>query len=215
MKRNILFVHGFGVMKDARGMFTEIVNQLPKDYNCILVDLNNKVENTILLNPFSKQIEILRIAKQQHFESETIDLICHSQGCTVAALANLPNIRKTIFLAPAVESNNEKTIAYFSKNPETKININGTSLLARRDGTFTSVPSEFWKEKELIDLVKLYENYTKTHDTIVIKALNDEVVSADVTVYFKTSKIIELEADHDFRNESREALIATLKDLLN
>ncbi len=54
MKHTVIFVHGFGVMKDARGMFTEIKNKLSKEgINCELVDLNRKDgEGNILLNTF-------------------------------------------------------------------------------------------------------------------------------------------------------------------
>ncbi len=214
MKHTVLFVHGFGVMKDARGMFTDIVSNLPEDYECILIDLNTKIGNTVFLNPFSKQVEVLKNARQ-NTGVEAVDLVCHSQGCVVAALANLPNLRKTIFLAPALESSSEKTIEYFSRNPETKIDKDNISTLARRDGTFTSVPSVYWKEKENLNLTEIYTNYLKTHDTYVVKASHDEVVLKDNNkICFDTSRVIELGADHDFRNESRGKLVATVKDLL-
>lgn len=214
MKHSVLFVHGFGVMRDARGMFTDIVSSLPEEYECTLVDLNTKIGNTIFLSPFSKQVDILKGVRRSSAQ-ETIDLVCHSQGCLVAALANLPNVRKAIFLAPALENNDKKMIEYFSRNPETKIDVEGTSTLARRDGTFTSVPSEYWKEIGSLDLNEVYNSFIKTHNTYVIKASQDEVVTKNNSkISFDPLQIMEIEADHDFTNNSREKLVTLVKSLL-
>ncbi len=41
--KTVIFVHGFGVMKDARGMFTDIADTLTAEgVRCVLVDLNTK-----------------------------------------------------------------------------------------------------------------------------------------------------------------------------
>lgn len=217
MKQTVIFVHGFGVMKDARGMFTEIADKLINNkINCVLVDLNKKdSEGNILLNTFSEQVKILKEIYEQN-KNDTVDLICHSQGCIVASLANLPSIGKTIFLAPPTENNNNKTIEYFIKNKLTTININGVSNLARRDGTFTIVPADYWKEKDKINIRSLYDIYTMNNDVYVVKGLLDEVVSnKQLNSIFSNAKILELEANHNFTGDVRHQLVKLCEDLVN
>lgn len=214
-KHIVLFVHGFGVMKDARGMFTDIKNSLPENTEAVLIDLNKKEGDNIYLNPFSTQVEILRDVRT-NYSDQKVDIICHSQGCVIAALAKLPNIRKTIFLAPALNNGYTKVVEYFSKKPNTKIDIEGVSMLARRDGTFTIVPSQFWKEKESLDIEDMYQRYITEHETYAIKALADEVVSNDdFSQVFDGATILSLEGNHDFTDDARTGLIKVCVDLVS
>jgi len=212
----VIFVHGFGVMKDARGMFTDIAGALTEQgYKCVLIDLNAKDnDGNILLSPFSKQVQILTTAYEDNKGNET-HIIAHSQGCVVTALANLPNIKKTIFLAPPTDNNAEKTISYFKKNPLTSIDLDGTSRLARRDGTFTLVPKEYWKEREPLDIASTYQTYITTHKTVVVKAAQDELVSnEEFASIFNDVEVTEIETNHDFADSGRGKLIAFCKKIL-
>lgn len=216
MNHTVIFVHGFGVMKDARGMFTEIAGALTESgISCVLIDLNIKDEvGNIVLNTFDEQVRILKEEYKKN-EDNTIDLVCHSQGCLVAALANLQGVRKTIFLAPPTENNIQQSIAYFSKNPLTFIDLDGTSKLARRDGTFTIVPTGYWKEIENIDLGTVYGEYLRGHGVHIVKALLDDVISNDAfSAIFIDAKISELEADHDFTGKARPLLVSLCRELI-
>jgi hypothetical protein len=215
--KTVLFAHGFGVMKDARGMFVDIVSSLSElGIKGVLIDLNTKdSEGNILLSPFSKQVEILTKTYLEQKTDETY-IIAHSQGCVVSALANLPDIRMTIFLAPPTENIAEKTIAYFQKNPLTTINLTGTSRLARRDGTFTFVPKEYWEEREQLDISNLYKLYTVRHSTIVVKATQDEVVSNEAfPELFRDVETVEIDASHDFAGAARNELIRLCAKLIS
>ena len=44
MRSVVLFSHGFGVKKDARGMFTDIVQSLGSDYLPVMFDYNGVSE---------------------------------------------------------------------------------------------------------------------------------------------------------------------------
>jgi len=210
MKKTVLFAHGFGVMKDARGMFTQIAEGLSlQGIDPVLVDLNVRdATGNIVLNSFSAQVDILRRARAEIKEGE-VYLLCHSQGCVIAALAQLPQIHKTIFLAPPIGNNYTKTIEYFSKNPLTTIDMEGTSRLARRDGTFTIVPPGYWAERKGLDIQKLYQEYCSKNVVCVVKATQDEIVSNEgLEEIFREAEIIAVEAGHDFKGEAREPLIA-------
>lgn len=60
--KKIIFVHGFGVLKDARGMFSEIESCLKEEnYECVLFNLNDlSPEGHTLVNGFSEQVSRLK-----------------------------------------------------------------------------------------------------------------------------------------------------------
>lgn len=218
MQRKILFVHGFGVMKDSRGMFTELADVFSAHgITPILIDLNEKNDGgDIYMNSLSEQSRILRETYERECsDGSVVDMICHSQGCLVASLANIPDVRTTLFLAPPTENNPEKTISYFSKNPESVVDMNNTSRFARRDGTATFVPAIYWEDRARMNYQELYQNYISSHETVVVTALNDEVVSNEhINNIFGLVKIFPLSADHNFTGTAQEELRALVSSLL-
>lgn len=218
MQRKILFVHGFGVMKDSRGMFTELAEDiLAHGITPILVDLNEQHDGEdIYVNSLSEQARILREAYEKECDDgAVIDMICHSQGCLVASLADIPRVRTTLFLAPPTENDPERTISYFSKNPESVVDMNSTSRFARRDGTTTFVPAVYWEDRARMDYREIYLKYISSHETIVIMARNDEVVSNDhIDDIFGSVKVLPLSADHNFTGPAREELRTLVSKVL-
>src|SRR6476646_489693 len=100
----IIFSHGFAVRKEDRGLFTAIARSLP-DAKSILFDYNpiHEKTNTLTAKPLSEQVRKLRkvinAARAEH-PGAVIDLVCHSQGCVVAALLKPRDIRKIIMITP-------------------------------------------------------------------------------------------------------------------
>lgn len=218
MQRKILFVHGFGVMKDSRGMFTELADVLGEHgVTPIPIDLNEKhEEGNIYVNSLSEQARILtEVYERECSDGSTVDLVGHSQGCVVAALAHIPAIRTTIFLAPPIENDPERTITYFSRNPESVVDINGVSRFARKDGTSTFVPARYWEDRARIDYQALYKEYISSHKTVVVIARNDEVVANETAGgVFGSSNIVPLSADHNFTGPVREELLSLALNIL-
>jgi hypothetical protein len=210
-KVTVLFVHGFGVGKGARGMFSELAKRLSSEFvKCVLFDLNTTDgRGNILVNPFSEQIRILGEVHKKHAGVNTkVVLIAHSQGCLVAAMADLPNIATSIFLAPSVASSSVSMITHFSKSPRTKILLNGMSKIARSDGTITMVPADFWMERQIDDVRKLYGEYQKGRNALVVIAKNDAVVNnKNIDRIFSHYGKSLLLADHDFTDPARKDLL--------
>lgn len=218
MLRKILFVHGFGVMKDSRGLFTELADVfLERRIEPVLIDLNeNTTEGDIYVNTLSEQARILaEVYERECRDNVAVDMICHSQGCIVASLANIPTIRTTLFLAPPTENDPEKTIAYFSRNPESVVDINNISRFARRDGTSTFVPAVYWEDRARMNYQELCQNYTASHETVVVVAQHDDVVSNDrIEKVFANAKILPLSADHNFTGPAREELRSLVLNII-
>lgn len=197
-------------------MFTDISKALSsKGVDCVLVDLNVvDADGNILLSNLSEQVAILRKTHEAVTEG-VVDVIGHSLGCLAAAMADLPHIRRTILLAPPTVSDSSKMIDYFRRNPLTHIDTEGVSRLARRDGTFTIVPREYWQEKESLNLENIFQSYIAHNDVYIVKASLDEITSNDgLERIFKGAHFRELEANHDFKDEARPMLISLCEELI-
>lgn len=218
-KHIIIYSHGFGVTKDDRGLFTDIARALPEaehvmfDYNTIDED-----NNTLTVRPFSEQAEMLQsvvVAQKKQHPHATIDLICHSQGCRIAAIAQCPGIAHTIFLAPPVDGGAERTIQRYINNPDSHIDLEGTSRLARSDGSTTIIPAAYWAERmHEASPIPAFNALGRTTKLTIVKALQDHVtgdtnlseIEAHVTV-------LDVEGDHDF-STTRDLLCKNISDIL-
>lgn len=218
-KHIVIFSHGFGVRKDDRGLFTDVALVL-SGIQTVMFDYNEVDEenNTLTVRPFSKQAlmldEVIKEQKQINPDA-VIDLICHSQGCRVAAIVQPVGIRKVILLAPPIDTGVERTLARYKDNPKTKIDIKGITELPRTDGSTTIVPAEYWQERESEILpIELYNQLSKLTEVIIIKPLQDTVLG-DASFDGLSDKItvVELDGDHDFTH-TRKELCGVVKNLI-
>lgn len=215
----MIFSHGFGVERDARGMFTDIAAAFPVAEN-VLFDYNipNRTENTLTVRALSEQKDILltEVARvKEQFPDVTIDIIAHSLGCITAALALPEDIRKAIFLAPPLEMKST-SLERFTGRPGSVIDPNGLSRLARHDGSFTLVPATFWKEREAIDPIALFNAFSEATELTVILAKQDDVVSAErKSLLSPRIRVFGIDGDHDFRFKNRAGLLQELQWLIH
>lgn len=214
----IIFIHGFGVTKNARGLFTDIAKAFEeKGIECILTDLNVVDESgNITLNTISKQVEIIQKVFQENYrEGDTLDLICHSQGCVVGAIADLPHIRKVILMTPPTNNDVQKTLEFFKSRPDTVINLEGDSYMTRADGTRTIAHKEYWQDRQGMNYLDEYKNLAQHNNVTTIIANQDEVVDNSAAEELaKTTNLIHLNGDHNLTGESRKGLISILQKTL-
>ncbi len=205
-------------MKDSRGMFTELADVFSAHgITPILIDLNEKNDGgDIYVNTLSEQSRILRETYERECsDGSVVDMICHSQGCLVASLANIPDVRTTLFLAPPTENDPERTINHFSRNPESIVDMNNVSRFARMDGTAIFVPATYWEDRARMNYEEVYQKYISSHETVVITARNDEVVSNDrINDIFGLAKIVSISADHNFTGTARKELLSLVLSIL-
>lgn len=181
----VVFSHGFGVKKDDRGLFPDIINSL-KNTESIMFDYNDVDEekNQLTIKAFSEQAEILKKALvnvKENNPDAIIDIICHSQGSIIAALAQPVGIRKIIFIAPPFSTDIERMMSSFKARPGTEINLDGISKLSRQDGSTTLVPSEYWAERENTNVMELYKKLAKLTELIIINANQDNILG-EITI---------------------------------
>lgn len=218
MNKIIIFSHGFGVRSNYKDLLPDIAKHF-SDRKSILFDYNeyDETTNTLTVKPIGEQVKVLRskINKAKHDNPDSeLGLICHSQGCLVAALANPDGIHKTIFLAPPVDEAKTSIIELLQERPGGKYDPDGISIFPRRDGSITHIPAGYWKDRAAIDtMLDKYRSYIDGHDTIIVRATEDEVLgntqldSLGVTVR-------DIPADHNFTGEARQQLLKYLESIL-
>ncbi len=219
-KHIVIFSHGFGVRQDARGLFSDIVARLP-NCECILFDYNtfNEAAKTVTVRPLSEQTKLLEAqveAVRARHPDAIIDLVCHSQGGVVAGLAQFEtfNVRKAILLVPPESMNFERMLQNFQSRPGTVIDLDGMSRLARRDGSFTLVPAEYFRERVAIDPMKLYERLSESVEVILIKAREDEILGQTDFSSLDRVRVAHLTGNHDFAGVARTGLVSEVVKLI-
>ncbi len=214
-KQAIIFVHGFGVERNARGLFTQLGDALKDDYLVVRFDLNKVLptETSIKVYSLKTQAKILNEVVQHvrnKFKVETLKVIAHSQGSLVIGTLSPDDISQCVLISPPVESPYLEMKEYFSKRKGTKIDEKGNSLIQRADDSLTVVSKGYWQDVEKIKPVKLMAKLAKKTDLYLIKALNDEVIkNDDHTAIVKNKEItyLELPGDHNFSGGYRQSLL--------
>ena len=217
MQHIVVFSHGFGVRKDARGMFTDIAAGLP--YVPVLFDYNTiDVHNNTHVPPLTDQAHTLQdvLARtRQANPHATIDLIAHSQGCIVAGLAKPQGLRKIVLLAPPKTLSAQRIIDLFGTREGTVINQQGVSKLARRDGTTTILSAAYWQSLATTDPQQLYNGLAARAPTTVVVADRDEVLGEHTFNRLSPAVTVRhLAANHDFAGPARSKLITLIRQEL-
>jgi pimeloyl-ACP methyl ester carboxylesterase len=220
-KHFVVFSHGFGVRFDNRGMFTDIVDALGDDLEPVLFDYNDyDVEkNELTVHTFSKQSNILRKkvdAIRKEYPDAIIDLVAHSQGCTITALPAISGIRRVILISPPIEVSTLNTIERVKSRPGAHIDLEGVSKLPRTDGSVTVVPAAYWTERVHTNPKPLYKKLARDVEMTVIRAKSDQIVGTAPFDYLddETAHIVNLPGDHDFSGDDRVELVQTVVHLL-
>lgn len=211
----IIFSHGFGVQQDARGLFTALASRLDDD--CRLFDYNHWDEQAKMLKvaPIDEQVKTLRAELKKH--SNEVDLICHSQGCLVAALAQPTNVRRVIFLAPATPTNSDRFAQLFTNRPESVYRTDGDSILQRSDGSQTIVPKEYWASLDRVgDVIRHYSALAQRCELHIVLAGSDEIVQTDCFDTLPATSIRSIEgANHNFTDQYRPEVVNAVAQIFN
>lgn len=215
----IIYSHGFGVKKDDRGLFTDIAKNIPKtthymfDYNTI----DEKTQEVVvapLTNQASTLNEHIRTLRAQ-FPSAVIDIIGHSQGCVSVAMAMPRDIRQIVFLAPPSHLPQKDRKLQLLARPGTEEGPDGSVRYRRRDGTTTIIRNDYWSSCENVNPTALYNQLSDISDVTLICALDDEVLgNVSFDQLSPNIRYIEMNADHNFTDASRTALMTMLSELL-
>lgn len=219
-KHIIIFSHGFGVQKDDRGLLSNIAANLP-EAECILFDYFdiNEEEKTLTAKPFSETTKILAqvIDKAKaDYPGATIDIIAHSQGTIIAALAQPEGIRKAIFLAPPFDLDIDHALNRYRSRPEAVIDLEGITKLPPLDGLTRVIPASYWRERRILRPFEIYNNFALKTNLTVIAANQDEILpQTDLKGLSPDINVLHLDGDHGFHDSARQPLIKTIQKILD
>ena len=217
IKHIVIYSHGFGVRKDDSGLFSDIAKNIP-EVESVLFDyyIVNEQAKTLTIIPFSEQViklnEIILKTRKANPDA-IIDLICHSQGTIVAALAKPKGVRKIIMLAPPFDMDVERSLKKYQTMPGSIINLEGMSKLpTSTDGLERIVPSTYWIERLLIKPFAIYNKLAEETDVISIEANQDQVVpKVNLKELSKKIKLDPIDGNHNFSGKGRIILIEKLR----
>ncbi|MCA9342646.1 alpha/beta hydrolase [Candidatus Saccharibacteria bacterium] len=215
----VIFVHGFGVRWDSRGMFTDIKKYLPPEWGSVLFDLYEVKNNEVYVSSYKDQIEQLnkiidKVSKNN--PNIKIHIIAHSMGCTITASAEVSAANgKIIFLAPA-ELFGSKMEKYFEEYPGV-IKNDKELIIHRKDGTKTHIPIGFFSEIRNIDPQEEILKLSKNHMIDIVQTKKDEVIGETAYKDLRNSDNISfqsIESDHNFTGANREKLLTKVGEML-
>ena len=207
----VIFVHGFGVRWDSRGVYTDISDRLPEDYGTVMFDLYDVSDKDVYIMPIREQVTrvqtIIRDTKAQNPEA-TIHIIAHSKGCIITSLSNVHVTGNVFFLAPP-ESFGTRMETYFKRYPGA-IQENNSLIIPRKDGTITHIPESYFAESQVLDAEDCMNHYANSQKVNLLRTTADEVIG-DTTYNLLSQNpnvsITEIAADHNFTGIHREELI--------
>jgi hypothetical protein len=215
-KHTIVYSHGFGVRKDDRGLFTDIANALP-DIKHIMFDYNQADDqaNTLTVSPLQGQVRKLKEQLDKIESNVVVDLVAHSQGCVVAALAKPKNVRKILCLAPPDNVDVKRLLNFFGSRDGSIVDLDGQSRIPRRDGSTTIIPAAYWQSLKGLDVIRLYNRLPNLAKVKFLIASDDEVLG--MSNFDKTDEridLVQLDGNHNFTEEARQHLVDYVRNEL-
>lgn len=211
--KTIICSHGFAVRADSMGMFTDIAAAFP-DYDVHMFDYYEiRPNGDQVVRPLEEQAKLLQ-AQIDAVTGGDIVLLCHSQGSTVAGLADLTKVSKVILMAPPVKTSKEGMLARLGKRKGSRLEPDGMSAIPRTDGTTMYVPADYLNSLERYDRLTLFQKIANTKPTTIIRATEDEILGLTSVDKIKNARIIDVPSDHNFTGSHRQQLIDTLLVLI-
>lgn len=198
---------------DSAGMFTDIATAFP-GYDFRMFDYYDIAPNgDQLVRSLDDQAKILQ-QQIDAVEDGEIILLCHSQGSTVAGLVNLARVSKVILLAPPIKISRAGLINRMRHRKGAKLNPHGSSVIPRSNGTAMTIPVEYMDSIEVYDRLTLYRKIANTVPTVIVRALQDEILGlTDFSTITNVTNIelVDVEADHNFTGKGRVNLVDKLR----
>jgi len=211
----VIFSHGFGVRKEDRGLFSAIARVIP-EAESVLFDYNpiHEASNTLTAEPLDEQARKLRKVintNRTEYPNAIIDLVCHSQGCVVAAMLKPRGIRKVIMLTPPDDVSVETVAKQLSSHGA--IDTSTRTRLARTDGSTTVIHPDYWQSLAGIKPTKLYNLLARVTALRIISARQDEVLGeVSFEGIHPGISVVKLDGNHNFDDEeSRKRVLYILQ----
>lgn len=204
MEHIFLYSHGFATHADDGGLFEDIASFFPKNKH-VMFEYDDWNNESAVAATFSERVKKLQEKFNEthlNYPNAEIDLICHSQGCNVAMLAQIEGVKKTIMLAPPMIFGTPEEEYLRQKNKNCVVFDDGTIIRNRSIGYKAIIKPDFFNDfLSLQDTQKLCNDLCRKTELFIIDALYDNVVKKD---YSKLDQNIMIKKyQHESRYERR------------
>ena len=194
------------------GLFTGISNA-NSNYIPVMFSYYKTDGSKVYIPSLSEQCKIL-LSKINSLDGE-ITLVCHSQGCTIAAMTlhgqpKIENISKVILLAPAGIIDSKRI------QPQIESLGNGKYFeMHRKNGQIFMLSNRYLNDLVSTDSIGYYAELARNYDVEIILAAQDEMVeNFPVSKLPKGAKILKINGNHNFTRDFRADVIAAVSELL-
>lgn len=210
----VVFSHGFGVRRDARGMFTSIAQGLPRDWGYVMFDYDSfdAVKNEQMVNGFAERLRRLQAVidwTHQQADVSQVHAIGHSLGAITLASLAPEKVETFLLLAPPLTLGLHFAEPY-TKRPTSK-HDGHTWSIPRSDGSTTVVDDDKLAELINVDAEGELSKLAMFHPFTIILAETDQVLpDADYTglITMASVRMESIErADHDFSGVARQQMV--------
>lgn len=210
----VVFSHGFGVRRDARGIFTDITAALPAGWGYVLFeyDVFDEATNSVTISGFSDRVKHLQAVLEWTHQQAGVGKV-HAVGHSIGALtiADLApeNVESIVLIAPPL-SLGLHFAERFTKRPDVK-HAGHTWKIPRTDGTTTIANEEPLAEIMNIEAEAVLAKLAFFRPYVMILAGADEVLQDDdytELIVMPTVNMIGVDgANHDFTGNARAELV--------
>lgn len=210
----VVFSHGFGVRRDARGIFTDITAALPAGWGYVLYDYDvfDEATNSVTIAGAAERVKRLQTVlewAQQQAGVQKVHVVGHSIGSlTIADLAP-ENVQSIVLIAPPL-SLGLHFVERFTKRPDAK-HDGHTWKIPRTDGTTTIANEEPLAEIMNIEAEAVLAKLAFFRPYVMVLAGADEVLQDDdytELIVMPTVNMIGIDgANHDFTGNARTELV--------
>jgi pimeloyl-ACP methyl ester carboxylesterase len=217
----VVFSHGFGVRSDARGLFTDIVQALPRGWGYVLFDYDDfdATKNEQQVNGFAERLSRLQAVIDwtgKQADVKEVHAVGHSLGAITLASLAPETVSRFLLLAPPLTLG-LRFAELYTKRDGAK-HEGHTWYIPRKDSTKTVVDDDKLAELINVDAEGELSKLAMFHPYCIIMPGADEVLpDADYTALI-TMPSVRMEgverADHDFTGESRHELVELVIRLL-
>lgn len=209
----LVFSHGFGVSKDSNGMFTDIARSL-SEYRPIMFDYNEIYDDKGLTKVYSykRQAKLLNTQINKIYKKDPkaeVVVVAHSQGAIVAGLCK-QKAAKVILLAPPTTVSARRS----KLRPNRRVRKDGSVMIYKKNGSRILLTAGFMWGLKLTNPIKIYDKLASRTPTFIIAAKQDEMVNNTNLSKVISSKVYEIDGDHNFTGENRKRLLEALSGIL-
>ena len=221
--RTVLYIHGFGVNSNSKGLFTDLAQALAKiNLGAALFNLSHYDEmgNATFLNLRAQQARIRKVYQEvlDKDRGRTPVVVAHSMGCGVLS-SLLPELtfKQVLLLAPAADYPGRRIKQHLIKSYQAKEVAPKLYAFRRKNGT-TSYFSQSYVDEFTIKFSQLYDQHWSAVADLKVCTAGADQANYDQTmlnILAKTNHQLLPKADHNFTGENRLEIIKLAADFFS